>query len=400
MILGLWLIAAPDTFHFQSRPLMINNWISGALLIALGAFARKKPAMIWIGLMGAIGIWLQLTPVIFWAPQSAAYLNDTLIGSCVIFFVLILYPMPERPDLEKSIPPGWTSNPSAWPARIVIAFLAFVCWMISRYLASFQLGYIDTVWDPFFSPGTKAVLESKVSKAFPVSDAGLGAFAYTLEFFSACLGGESRWRTAPWAVLIFGVLVIPVSLVSVVLIILQPIAVKTWCAFCLLTALCMLVGIPFAISEVAATLSFLFRSKEKPLIALLFRGGACEMASADTTTPALDSSWRLLWKSAASNVSAPWNLLVSILLGVSLMAAPAFFSMNQVVSDVDPIAGALSIVVSVIAMSKLIRFVHYANCVFGIWILVQLFWLDTPLACVYHAGIGGLLIGLCFCKQT
>jgi len=36
-------------------------------------------------------------------------------------------------------------------------------------MAAFQLGYIESVWDPLYDPGTQAILTSRVSEAFPVS---------------------------------------------------------------------------------------------------------------------------------------------------------------------------------------------------------------------------------------
>jgi len=396
--LGFWLFPTPWTFGFKSVPLTVSNWICGILLIALGDLARRAPKGIWIGSIALIGIWLQFTPLVFWAPEGAAYLNDTFVGSLVLLLSLVLFPLPgQLPDGEPSVPPGWSYNPSSWPQRIVIAFIAFICWMASRYLAAYQLGYIDTVWDPFFTPGTKSVLESDVSRAFPVSDAGLGSMAYTLEFFSACIGGRNRWRTAPWVVLIFGILVIPVSLVSVILIILQPLAVGTWCTLCLFTAVCMLIAIPFAVAEVAATLQFLRRSNEGTFFYLLFKGGRSQGASKDTSSPSLDAPFLSLWNSARSGITFPWNLLLSAAVGISLMGAPTLFALRGAAVDGDPIAGALSAVVSVISMSEVIRKARYFNCLFGLWILVQLFWTEGSVTGhLYHLVAGVLLIALSF----
>lgn len=61
-------------------------------------------------------------------------------------------------------------------------FASIIGWMVSRYMTVFQMGYIDEIWDPFFGEGTRLVLNSDLSHAFPVSDAGIGAMAYTLEF--------------------------------------------------------------------------------------------------------------------------------------------------------------------------------------------------------------------------
>jgi hypothetical protein len=61
-------------------------------------------------------------------------------------------------------------------------------------------------WDPFFGDGTRRVLDSDVSRAWTISDAGLGAVSYMLEALSGLMGGKNRWRTMPWMVPMFGVL--------------------------------------------------------------------------------------------------------------------------------------------------------------------------------------------------
>lgn len=50
-----------------------------------------------------------------------------------------------------------------------------------------------------------------MSHSLPVSDAGLGSLAYTIEFLMGYMGATSRWRTMPWMVTIFGILVIPLG---------------------------------------------------------------------------------------------------------------------------------------------------------------------------------------------
>lgn len=347
---GLWLISTTASFGFQSKPLVMSDLVSGFSLIVLSLSIRKNPTtpMLWV--IAFIGIWLQFAPLLFWTPTSGAYLTDTLIGTLVIALSVILFPMPNQvPDIEPTIPPGWSYNPSSWAQRFPIAFFAFICWMISRYLAAYQLGYIETVWDPFFPDGTKKVLESSVSKLFPVPDAGLGAFAYTLEFLSTCQGGKARWRTSPWGVFVFGILVIPVSIVSVVLIILQPLVVGTWCSLCLLTALCMLIPIPLAIDEVVATIQYLRR--EKFSWKLLFKGGKCRDAKKDTNTPS--------WDASLKGVSFPWNLVVTLLIGIYLMT----------LKQLDPMLGASIIVVSVISFSEHFRFARYFNILIALFLV-------------------------------
>ena len=83
--------------------------------------------------------------------------------------------------------------------------MAWVGFFGSRYLAAYQLGYIDHVWDPFFGDGTIIVLDSEVSKSFPISDGGLCNVSYTIEALTGYMGMSNRWRTMPWMVAFFGI---------------------------------------------------------------------------------------------------------------------------------------------------------------------------------------------------
>ena len=375
MFLGLWLLASPCTFGFHSQPTIINHFVCGLLLILLSWNSRKHPKAFVIWAIAIIGIWLQFAPLIFWEPQSAAYLDATFVGSCVIVLSVVLYHWPGvLPDHEPQIPPGWSYNPSAWPQRFVIAFLVLICWFIARYLAAYQLGYIQTVWDPFFTPGTESVLTSNISKMFPVSDAGLGALAYTIEFFSVCIGGKNRWHTAPWLVFVFGILVIPVGLVSSILIILQPLSVGTWCTLCLITALSMLIQMPFAMGEVAASIQFLRHSKEHSFFVRLFKGGHCERGTLDKKTPSMEASFCKIIQSSLSGITFPWNLVLSSLLGILLMALPGILQLKGLLYTFDPIFGALTTIVSILAFSEYLRNIRYLNLVCAIALFCISWW--------------------------
>lgn len=52
-------------------------------------------------------------------------------------------------------PPAWSYNPSSWPQRAIMIGMAFVGLVVSPYLAAFQLGYTDQIWEPFFGEGTR-----------------------------------------------------------------------------------------------------------------------------------------------------------------------------------------------------------------------------------------------------
>lgn len=211
--LGLWLIVSPFAYglfdpvaasvppalgHEIPLPEIRNAWLgvseigSGLLILffALAGMSRRRMWMQWI--TAAVGVWVLFAPLAFWTTSAAAYAVDTLIGILVVAFAVMIPPTPgiSRRALaaDDDRPLGWSYSPSAFTQRIPIVALAFVGLFVSRYLAAFQLGHIDGLWDPFFGPGaspasngSEAVVTSWVSKGFPIADAGLGAFAYALE---------------------------------------------------------------------------------------------------------------------------------------------------------------------------------------------------------------------------
>ncbi|MBI4266598.1 MAG: hypothetical protein HY657_19690 [Acidobacteria bacterium] len=129
-------------------------------------------------------MWLLFAPLAFRATDAAAYADGTLVGVLVIAFSVLIPMVPSHAHHEVMMtegpdtPPGWSYNPSDWFQRGPIIAMALVGFFLSRYLAAYQLGHISYPWDPFFSDGTRRVLDSQVSKAWPISDAGLGAVSY------------------------------------------------------------------------------------------------------------------------------------------------------------------------------------------------------------------------------
>ena len=191
-----------------------------------------QPGKSWVSCF--VGVWLVFAPLIFWAPTANAYNTNTLIG---VFLIIFSIAIPSGISQKEERPLGWSYNPSTWSNRIPIIVLGFLGFYVARSMAVYQLGYTETVWEPFFGDGTKSVLTSDVAKSFPISDAGLGAAVYLLESLSGIIGDPRRWRTMPWMVFVFFVLVVPAGIVSVILIMLQPIVVGAWCTLCLITAL-------------------------------------------------------------------------------------------------------------------------------------------------------------------
>lgn len=403
--LGFWLVSSPFTFGYESKGMIWSDVISGALL-AFFATLALWPRFDFIGRWSVafVGAWLQFAPLVFWAPTAAAYVNDTLIGVIAITLSVLVPMMPgmahhmEMMKPGPEVPPGWSYNPSSWHQRAPMIALAFFGWLASRYLAAYQLGYIDRVWEPFFGDGTVRVLTSEVSKMFPVSDAGLGATAYAFEMLMGWMGGKDRWRTMPWMVTFFFILVVPLGITSIVLVMLQPIAVGYWCTICLATAAVMLLMIPFAVDEVVAMAQFLRRSvrEGRPFWRTFWVGGTLHEENEDQRTPRYGAPAAQMAAPMAWGVTAPWTLLASAALGIWLMFAPAVFGSTERAADSDHLAGALVATVAVIVMAEVIRAGRFLNVLLGAWIALAPWLLSgaTTAAKWNDVAVGGLLIAL------
>src|SRR5688572_2043735 len=164
---------------------------------------------------------------------------------------------------REKIPPGWDYNPSSWHQRIPLVVIAVIGFLIALYLGLYQLEIFDTVWEPFFGSGSERVLNSFISEVFPVPDALLGAFGYLLDVVTGIIGTTDRWKTRPWIVIVFGIAVGPLGLVSVVLVIFQPVLVGAWCTLCIVTAIISVAMISPAMDELLASLQYLQRVKKE-----------------------------------------------------------------------------------------------------------------------------------------
>ncbi len=162
-------------------------------------------------------------------------------------------PLAAAQQAVPAVPPGWTYNPSAWPQRIPIAVLACIGFGAAGWLALFQIKVLGDVPEPFFGDGSRTILTSGVSKAFPVSDALLGALGYIADAVFGLIGGTGRWRRMPWVVVLFAIAVIPFGLTSVTLFVLQPTLYQTWCTLCLSSVAISLTMVPYAWDEFVAS---------------------------------------------------------------------------------------------------------------------------------------------------
>lgn len=394
IILGVWLLTSPaslgylnadalthvDTLRVTAErglatPLARGVWLawsdalSGLAVMVLAALSLN-PRRLWAPWgVAVVGFWLLFAPLVLWAPHAVIYINDTLIGTLLITFAVIVPGMPGMRMLPgPELPPGWSFNPSSWTQRAPIIALALVGFFISRYLTAYQLGYIKQAWDPFFGKGTETIITSSVSRAWPVADAGVGAIAYILEVLSGFMGDQARWRSMPWMVLMFGILIIPLGVTSIVFIILQPIVIGTWCTLCLIAAFAMLIMITPSLDEVIAMFQFMRASRRRgqPFWRTFWWGGTLPDDAAPC--PPRAETWYVAMLKAVGLNTVPWNLVLSVVLGVWLMAAPGLLNVQGALADSQHLVGALVVTVAMIAIGEAARPVRFINILFGAWI--------------------------------
>ncbi len=373
-ILALWLITDPCLFDYGSCALARSDTIAGVLIILfeLMSFSPGRSLLRWCTPL--VAFWLLLAPLIFWSPTPAVYLIDTLIACFIIALSILVPGTPGYAGIElpgPDQPPGWTYNPSSWIRRWLGIALALLGFFISRYLAAHQLGYIHLAWDPFFGEGTDKVTGSALSRSLPISDAGFGAVAYIMEVLTGFMGDRARWRTAPFIVVMFAILVIPLGVTSIVLVIMQPVVVGAWCGLCLISAAALLISVPLAVHEAIAVGQFLVAAKtqRKNLWHVFWMGGNI-VGSGAKDPDRTDYSFGQRWIASVQGVTVPWTITIQIAVGIWLMARPDVLPFAGRTANFDHIVGAMVVTVAAVACAEVTRIARFANLLLGSVLIV------------------------------
>lgn len=97
---------------------------------------------------------------------------------------------------------------------------------------------------------------------------------YLLEILTGLVGSRRRWRTAPWLVLLFGLMIVPLGITTILFIVIQPAVLGTWSTLALVGGAAVLIQIPYSLDELRATAQFLRRRVRagKPWLRVLFLG--------------------------------------------------------------------------------------------------------------------------------
>ena len=308
------------------------------------------------------------------------------------------------------MPPGWNYNPSTWRQRLPIIALALLGLYVSRWLAAYQMEQIPGVWEPFFAGsaddpqnGTEEIITSSVSEAFPVPDAALGGFVYALEIVTGIIGSRVRWRTMPWLVILFGILIAPLGIVSISFIIIQPIVIGTWSTLTLIGAAAMLIQIPYSLDELLASLQFLRRRAKagRTWVTVLFKGDTDEPVSGsiEGEEPKNEfdaSAGEVLRDMLSGGVNLPWNLLLCAAIGVWLMFTRLTLGAEGTMAHADHLIGALVLTVVSVAAGEVARLARWALLPLGAALFVTPFvWGADTVGTVGSLVCGAALIALC-----
>lgn len=375
-VVALWLITNPHLFDYRSPNLSISDTVSGALIIlfeVVSFFPRFCMARWGTAL---VGLWLLFAPLIFWSPTPAVFLVDTLIACIVLTMSIIVPGTPGFGAISAAgpdQPPSWTYNPSSWIRRWAGIGLALVGFFISRYLAAHQLGYVPHAWDPFFGDGTDTVTGSNISKAFPISDAGFGSVAYIMEVLIGFMGDRARWRTAPWIVVMFALLVLPLGVTSIVLVITQPIFVGAWCGLCLIAAAALMTSVPLSVHEAIAVGQFLVESyRQKKNMWRIFWMGGTVVGSGRMDPDRLNYTIAQRCAASVQGVNLPVTLVAQIIVGGWLMARPDLLHADSAsaAATCDHLFGALAVTVAAISTAEVTRAMRFANVLVGAAVLI------------------------------
>ena len=212
------------------------------------------------------------------------------------------------------------------------------------------------------------------------------------------MGGKDRWRTMPWMVLALAFLILPLGVVSIYFVIIQPIVIGTWCTLCIIAALAMALMIPYSLDEFVAMGQFLVDAHRngKPFWRTFWTGDAMDGDSADESKGLLGTTRELIAE-GGRGVTYPITLVLSIAIGVWLTFTRLSFGSADAMADSDHLIGALVVTFSIIAFAEVGRAVRFINIPFGAWLIAAPWLLDgiaSPLAAWNGVITGALLIGL------
>jgi uncharacterized membrane protein len=141
-----------------------------------------------------------------------------------------------QPQQTEAVDIARADKPEPSSRHLVIGDLAVLGALIAGYLALYELGISQAVWDPLFGDGSRKVLTSSISNALPVPDAVLGFLTYAVEAVLAFAIGLGYARASGPAGGLLCLVVLGLAGAGVVLIGVQLFVVHALCTLCLASA--------------------------------------------------------------------------------------------------------------------------------------------------------------------
>ena len=414
--LGSWLLTQPLIVGVQEPGLRAAEMAAGLLLMVAAGLALSWRALWLRWLCAGIGATVMALPFLWSTASAAAYLSDTLVGALIFGLAVCSKPEPGSSAVAAmtgpTVPPGWSYNPSGWAQRLPIIVLALLGLYVSRYLAGYQLGHIPELWDPFFAGsntdprdvrnGTEEIVTSWISTSLPVSDAALGGYTYLLEILTGLVGSRRRWRTAPWLVLLFGLMIVPLGMTTILFIVIQPVVLGTWSTLALVGGAAVLIQIPYSLDELLATAQFLRRRVRagQPWLRVLFLGDTDEVPAAGDKLNASEDSdefdrplGAVFRSSVGGGVSLPWNLALAGLIGSALLFTRVTLGAEGALANAHHIIGCAVLTVVAIAAADVARPARALNALFGLGLMFLPLLFDTnTLQLAVTLGLGLALV--------
>ena len=202
--------------------------------------------------------------------------------------------------------------------------------------------------------------------------------------------------------LLFGLMIVPLGLTTILFIIIQPVVLGTWSTLALVGGAAVLLQIPYSLDELLATCQFLRRRIKagKPWWRVLFLGDTDDMPAPGDEVPDPDDEFdrplgAVFKRVVGGGVSLPWNLALAGLIGLSLLFTRVTLGADGSLAHAHHIIGSLVLTVAAIAAADVARPARAFNALLGVGLMVVpfLFGGDTVTAAV-TAGLGLALVWL------
>src|SRR5690606_32470399 len=189
------------------------------------------------------------------------------------------------------------------------------------------------------------------------------------------IGSRARWRTMPWLVALFGLMIVPLGIVSITFVIIQPIVIGTWSTLALIGAAAMLLQIPYSLDELLAVAQFMRRRMQAGKSMLrVFLFGDTDKGERTARDDEFDRpAGTVLGEILQGGVHLPWTLWLAAALGAWLMLTRVTLGTEGAMANADHVIGALVLTIVSIAAAEVARTLRFLLIPLGVALLITPF---------------------------